>query len=111
MIALIATSLTSGFLRCAFRPGDKLSTHLRYRFVVTGIVSAQTDIIVEGETARLEAAPQVPAMVTFRCDTETYVLLMYGRLSIAAAIADTRLAVQGDPKAAARFGQWFQGIS
>jgi hypothetical protein len=73
-------------------------------------VSAQTDIIVEGETARLETAPQVPATVTFRCDTETYVLLMYGRLRITAAIADSRLEVQGDPESATRFGQWFQGI-
>jgi hypothetical protein len=35
---------------------------------------------------------------------------MYGRLSIAAALADSRLEVQGDPEAAMRFGQWFQGI-
>jgi uncharacterized protein (TIGR03083 family) len=110
MMDLIATSLTSGFLRWAFRPGDRLPTHLRYRFAVTGVVPAQTDIVVEGETARLEAAQQVPATVTFRCDTATYVLLMYGRLSIAAAMADTRLEVQGDSEAATRFGQWFQGI-
>jgi hypothetical protein len=78
--------------------------------VVTGIVSAQTDIIVEGETARLETAPQVPPTVMSRCDTETYVLLIYGRLRITAAIADSRLEVQGDPESATRFGQWFQGI-
>ena len=110
MMELIATSLTSGFLRWAFRPGDRLPTHLRYRFMVTGVVPTQTDIIVEGETARLEAAQQVPAPVTFRCDTATYVPLMYGRLSITVAIADPRLEVQGDPEAATRLGQWFQGI-
>jgi len=48
--------------------------------------------------------------VTFRCDTETFLLLLNGRLAPSPAIAAGRLAVEGDSGLAADFGQWFKGI-
>jgi hypothetical protein len=44
------------------------------------------------------------------CDAETYVLLVYGRLDLHAALASGRLTMEGDRDLAIAFGQWFRGI-
>jgi hypothetical protein len=109
-LELIATSRTSGFLDWAFRPGAQLPTPVRYRFEVTGARSShRVDIVVEGEQARLEAAGDTPASVTFHCNPETYVLVMYGRLSLEAARTGGRLRIEGEQAVAEAFGQWFKG--
>jgi hypothetical protein len=51
----------------------------------------------------------VAAHTTFRCDTETYVLLTYGRLPLRMAMATGRLVVEGGQGLVPAFGQWFQG--
>ena len=55
---------------------------VRYHFVVTGLGPSKPDVIVEGNTLRMEDAGDTTARVTVRCDTETYVLLVYGRLDL-----------------------------
>jgi uncharacterized protein (TIGR03083 family) len=94
----------------SFRPGAKLRAPLRYRFAVTGVVPAHHDIVVEGDQARMEPTGAVEAAVTFHCDTETFVLLMYGRLSPEGAIATGRVGTEGDQRLIAPFGTWFQGF-
>jgi hypothetical protein len=59
---------------------------------------------------RMEDAGDTQPQVTFRCDTETYVLLVYGRLPLAAAVKSGRLVVAGDQALASAFEQWFRGI-
>jgi len=49
------------------------------------------------------------ADVTFRCDTSTAIWLIFGRLTLADAVADGRVQVEGDLELAAAFGQSFQG--
>jgi len=109
LLELIATSRTSGFLTWAFRPGSRLSTPVRYRFEVTDAVPSRVDIVVEGDHASIAEAGDTTASVTFHCDPETYVLVMYGRLSLEAARAMGRLRVEGDQTLLAAFGQWFKG--
>jgi uncharacterized protein (TIGR03083 family) len=109
LLELIATSRTSGFLTWAFRPGARLSTPVCYRFEVMGAVPSRVDIIVEGDRASIAEAGDMPASVTFHCDPETYVLVMYGRLSLEAARAMGRLRVEGDQALSVAFGQWFKG--
>ncbi len=65
---------------------------------------------MSGDKVRLEDAGKGDPDVTFRCDTETFLLLINGRLAPPPAIADGRLAVEGDSGMAADFGQWFKGI-
>jgi putative sterol carrier protein len=67
------------------------------------------DIVVEGDQAHIAEAAAPSASVTFHCDTETYVLLMYGRLSLEAASAVGRLRIAGEQASVAAFGQWFKG--
>lgn len=110
LMHMIANSLTSGFLTWAFWSGPRLSTRVHYRFEVTGTVPSQIDIVVAGDTAQVEEVSHTPAHVHFRCDPEAYVLVMYGRLSLAAAIAAGRVRVVGDRQMATAFGQWFKGI-
>jgi uncharacterized protein (TIGR03083 family) len=109
LLELIATSRASGFLGWAFRPGPRLAAPVRYRFEVTGPVPSRMDIVVEGDQAHIAEAADTSASVTFQCDTETYLLLMYGRLSLEAASAVGHLRLEGERALVAAFGQWFKG--
>jgi uncharacterized protein (TIGR03083 family) len=110
IMTTISESIASGSLRWAFWSGPYLTTPVRYRFVVTGLGPSKPDIIVERNTLRMDDAGDTTARVTMRCDTETYVLLVYGRLNLEAALASGRLAIEGDRELALAFGQWFRGI-
>ncbi|PKB71323.1 MAG: hypothetical protein BZY87_05570 [SAR202 cluster bacterium Io17-Chloro-G6] len=96
-------------VRRAFRPDPSLAATVRHRFVVAGPISTARDIVVSAEGARVEAASSDKPDVTFRCDGETYVLVMYGRLKSESALEDGRLTFEGNAELAAGFGQRFVG--
>jgi uncharacterized protein (TIGR03083 family) len=106
----ISESIASGSLRWAFWSGPALPAPVRYRFVVTGPGPAKSDLVIDGTTARMEDGASSAPQVTFHCDTEAYLLLVYGRLPLEAAVAAGRLGVEGPAELASRFGQWFRGI-
>lgn len=81
-----------------------------YRFAVTERVTDGRDVVIAGGTLRLEAAGQTPAQVTFACGTETFLLLMWGRLAWETAIADSQVSIEGDHNLAADFGRWDKGF-
>ncbi len=110
IMTTVSESIASGSLRWAFWSGPYLTTPVRYHFVVTGPGPSKPDVIVEGNTLRMEDAGETTARVTMRCDTETYVLLVYGRLDLEVALASGRLMIEGDRELAIAFGQWFRGI-
>lgn len=110
IMTTISESIASGSLRWAFWTGPHLATPVRYRFAVSGGGPSKSDIIVEGDQLRMADADNRPANVTMRCDAETYVLLVYGRLDLEAAVASGRLVVEGDRALATAFAQWFRGI-
>jgi hypothetical protein len=109
-VLMFSRSLAAGSARWAFWPGPRLAVPVRYRFEVTGPVPLQADITVEGDRVGLEEPGGAAADATLRCGTETFVLLMYGRVTPAAALASGRLSVAGDRHWAEQFGQWFRGI-
>ena len=110
IMILLANSLASGSLPWAFWPGPSLSNPVRYRFDVSRPVPISVDIAVSGDKVRLEDTGESHPDVTFRCDTETFLLLTNGRLAPSAAIAAGRLEVEGDSQVADDFGRWFKGI-
>ena len=110
ILTTISESIASGSLRWAFWSGPQLPTPVRYRFAVTGPGPSQSDIVVEGNMLRMEDAGGTTANVIVCCDTETYVLLVYGRLNLEAAVTSGRLTLEGDRHLAMAFGQWFRGI-
>ena len=93
--------------RFCLSPG--LPRTARFRFQVTGAVSANDDLIVQDDKCRMEPADQTAADVIFKCDTDTFVLLMYRRLTLDPAIAAGRLAVDGDLDLTAAFKAWLEG--
>jgi uncharacterized protein (TIGR03083 family) len=102
--------LMTGAFRWAFWPGTRRSASVRYRFEVTGPIPLKTDIVVEGEQARLEPGESTQANVTFRCATEPFVLLLYGRLTLPYAIAAGCIAAEGETGLIPAFAQWFRGV-
>ena len=107
LLDVLTTPITCGW---AFWPGAPRSTPARYRFTVTGRVPSTLDITVAGEQAHLTEGGDVRPDVTFRCEAEAYVLVRYGRLGLADALATGRVVAEGDQALAAAFGQWFRGI-
>lgn len=101
MMDVISAFIVGGL----FNPGSKLSGLVRYRFELTGAVSGRHDIVIENGAARMEAAGPGAPDVTFRCDAETFVLLAYERIRLAVAIADGRIAVDGDRELANQFAE------
>lgn len=95
--------------RRAFRPDPSLEKPVRYRFVVAGPIATATDLVVAAAGARVETAGSDIPDVTFRCDGETYVLVMYGRLKSGSAMEDGRLTFEGNAELASGFGQRFVG--
>ena len=84
-------------------------TSVRYRFQVTGVVPGQWDILVEEQKARMEAAVAGPAEVTFQCDTNTFVVLMYKRLILDPLLTDGSLTGEGDRDLVSVFNHWLKG--
>jgi len=110
IVTLICESFASGSVRWAFWAGKPLEKPVRYRFEVKEPVLITAGILVRGDAFRLELSALGPADVTFRCDTNTFALMMYGRMPVQAAVESGQLEVEGDAQLAARFGQWFKGI-
>ena len=100
--------------RRAFRPDPLLAARpLRYRFHVTRPEERLLDLVLSDATAEViqgaaANAPMQQPEVTFECNGETCVLILYGRLALANAVADGRLSVAGgDADLAATFGDRF----
>jgi hypothetical protein len=91
-----------------FRLDARLPTPVRYRFELTGAVPSTHDLIVEHSTVRMEPAGAAPSHVTFRCETERFVLLMYRRLTLEPMMAAGQLVVEGDHGLTTAFDQWLR---
>lgn len=110
IIRLIDDSVASGSIRWGFRPGEPHAEPVRYRFEVTEPVPYQIDLIVADGTVQQEVEVEAPADVMFRCDTESFVLLVYGRLTLDRAFQDGHVTARGERAQADAFAQWFKGI-
>ena len=88
-----------------FNPGSRLSISVRFRFELTGPLSGSHDIVAGGgEKALMEPAGEENPQVTFSCDTQTFILLVYGRITFKEAVAAQQITVSGDNALAAQFG-------
>ena len=88
------------------QPDARRLVPLRCHFTVTGAVPSQYDMLMTADQVRLEPGGATAADVTCRCDTETFVLLMYGRLAPQAAVVNERLVVEGE-RGLLTLGTWF----
>ena len=102
--------MTPRWLRSAFRPDPGLPTPARFRFEVSGPVPVRQDVVVNNDSFQTEPAVEGRADVIFRCNTGNYILLIYGRLSVAEGLTSGRLSIDGSRKRATHFTSWFQGF-
>ena len=91
-------------------PEATLSVPIRCRFVLTGVAANRIDLVVGSDQAQLEAAGEPTADGLFRCDTETLVLIFYGRLKLETAIAEGHVVSEGDPALVTTLDHWFKGV-
>ena len=91
----VCWDLAPYWLQRVFQPGSRLPNPIRYRFELSDGASPR-DVVLAGDAFQLEEPGTKQADVTFRCDTETYELLVFGRLPLAKAIAAGRLTSVGD---------------
>ena len=96
--------------RRAFRPDPTIPAPQVYRFLVEQPVEAVYELTIADEEVTLRpGAGPLNADVAFRCDGETYVMVMYGRITPDEAIMSGRLDWDGDERLALGFGARFLG--
>ncbi len=79
----------------------------RLRFELSGAVTRAYDLIPAPAASRLEPAGDATAAATLHCDTETFLLLLYRRLDLAAALSNGQLAAAGNTELAQAFAAEF----
>ena len=77
------------------------------RFQLSGAVDRAYDFILTPDATRIEVAGDAPAATTLSCDTGTFVLALYRRLSFADAMSDGRVSLSGDEGMARAFAGAF----
>ena len=85
------------------------ATQIRYRFDLNGVSPGRYDVVVENNRAQLKRAVDIPADVNCSCDGGIFVLLMYGRLTVEAVLADGRLTIVGDHSLISDIDRWLKG--
>ena len=73
---------------------------MRYRFALSGAAAAEVDVILspDGAAFRLNAASESDGLpdVIFRCAADTYAMIIFGRLKLAAALSGGAATAEGD---------------
>ena len=89
-----------------FDPGANMPVSARFRFELTGTVAGSHDISAGGgQKAMMESASDKRPDAIFGCDTQTFVLLVYGRLSMEQLLADGLVVASGDTSLSGQFGR------
>ena len=102
--------IAPSWLRASFRPGPPLAPPAVFRFEVAAPAAFSHDVVVKGDGFQLGPAGESKAGVVVRCDADSYLLYLYGRLTAAAGVAAGRLDVDGDASQLQRFEEWFKGV-
>jgi hypothetical protein len=96
--------------RRAFRPDPTIPAPQVYRFVIEEPVAAVYELEIANEEVTLRVGEGGNAAdVIFRCDGETYVMVMYGRLAPDDALVSGKMDWDGDERLALGFGARFLG--
>ena len=90
--------------------GSAPAQPVTYRFLLEDAPADSRDVKISQDCLRIAPPSAGDADVTFRCDTNAYLLLMVGRLPFSRYFRRGRLAVEGDELLAKRFPDWFQPL-
>ena len=96
--------------RRAFRPDPTIPAPQVYRFNIDKPVEASFELVIANEEVILrQGSGDEEADVEFICNGETYVMVMYGRITPDEAIVTGDLDWEGDERLALGFGARFLG--
>ncbi len=98
------------WLRSDSKATAELDAPVSYRFELEGPETASYDVAFSGEGFIAGPSEDRKADVTFRCDTDTYVLFVLGRLPFNRSVRRGRLSFEGDEALASRFTSWFRPV-
>ena len=98
--------------RRAFRPDPTIPAPQVYRFVIDQPVEAVYDLVIANEEVSFqqgegEGGEQADAV--FKCDGETFVMVLYGRLDPNEALVSGKMDWDGNERLALGFGARFLG--
>ena len=95
--------------RRAFRPDPNRAKQIRYRFEIGAPVNTTDDVVLSSEGVVYDPSPQGNADVVFRSDARTYVMTIFGRMKMDAALASGAMSAEGDPQLIEEFVSSFVG--
>ena len=96
--------------RRAFRPDPTIPAPQVYRFVIDHPVEVVYELVIANEEIVLRPGETgEKADVVFQCDGETYVMVMYGRLTPNDALVSGKMDWDGNERLALGFGARFLG--
>jgi len=105
----VCLDLLPDMLAWAFHPGPALPTPVHCGLVGRDQAPHRYELVTTGTQAWLVSPGTARTLVSCLCDTETFVLLMSGRLPMPAARAAGRVRLEGDPQLMTALTHWFQG--
>jgi uncharacterized protein (TIGR03083 family) len=109
----VLLGMTAHWLRSAYNPAnDSPSEPVRYRFDLSDAPALDVVVGADGAEVGSNLHADAAAMdLLVSCDSNTYLLLAYGRLDLDAAIAAGRFQVtQGSDALLRRFAAWMVGF-
>lgn len=92
-----------------FPTGPTSPRSIRYRFQLTGPEAGARDIIVKGVKATLEASSGDTADLCLSGATDSFIMLMYGRLRLASSISSGQFWAEGRTDLVSVFDEWLDG--
>ena len=98
------------FIALAVRPGEHKLRDGRFLFNLSGPTRTLALHLGDGTPTLAPAPPSAEADAAFAMTAADFALLLYGRVSYDALLAEGRLSVDGDSRLAAAFGELCRGI-
>jgi uncharacterized protein (TIGR03083 family) len=98
------------WFKIAIAVRDPLERPLHYRFVLSPPLSRAMQITIHGERHEVDGGDTSRADATLTTDSETFILLMMGRLKWEPAIETGAVVGSGTEAAAAELSRWFGAL-
>ena len=96
-------------VRRAFRPDPDIETPKRYRFIIDHDREREVDIVLSKDGGSVESVIGDSPVAMFRCDGDTYVMMMYGRIKPTEAAVRRLLTCDNEANMVLEFEERFKG--
>ena len=98
------------WLRSDLQATAELDSPVNYRFDLDGPEKTSYDVAVSSVDFVTAPSDCREADVTFRCNADTYILFVLGRLPFDRSVRRGRLSYVGDEELASKFTSWFRPV-